>query len=97
MKSSLILAAALFSLTAPALAEEPTEYQFEHDGISYVYSVETDGDSRILTGRHYPSGGRFRLVVRDGRVTGQMNGSSVRFRLSSVEGEIGEGLALASR
>ncbi len=101
MKPSLILSAALFSLSAPALAETPSEHQFEHqfehEGITYMYNVAPEGEGRVLTGRHYPSGARFRLTVRDGRVTGRMNGSAVRFELSSVEVDADQNMALASR
>jgi ketosteroid isomerase-like protein len=97
MKPSLVFAAVLFSLSAPALAEVPTEHRFEHQGISYVYSVSTEGDTRTLTGRQYPNGARFRLTIRDGRVTGRMNGSAVRFRLSSVDDLQSQDMTLASR
>ena len=101
MKPSLILSAALFSFSAPALAETPTEqpfdHQFEHEGITYMYNVAPAGEGRVPTGRHYPSGARFRLTVRDGRVTGRMNGSAVRFQLSSVEDGTSQDMALASR
>ncbi|MGP1283458.1 MAG: hypothetical protein ACTS1X_10820 [Parasphingopyxis sp.] len=95
MKAALFLAP-LFALAMPASADTAPQ-QFEHNGITYVYETEERGDQRILTGRHYPTGARFRLVVRDGRVTGRMNGTTVSFRLSDIDEARAEEIRLASR
>ncbi|QLC25942.1 hypothetical protein HFP57_13510 [Parasphingopyxis algicola] len=97
MKASILLSVPLLALGAPALADTVSQERFEHNGITYVYETEERGDQRILTGRHYPTGARFRLVVRDGRVTGRMNGTTVNFRLSEIDEARAEEIRLASR
>ena len=85
MRAFHILPAILSVMTVPALADTGSEQRFEHDGITYVYEVEERGDRRILSGRQYLSGARFRLVVREGRVSGRVNGSAVYFRLADID------------
>lgn len=97
MKPSILLSATLFAFVTPAFAADPAEQRFEHEGITYVYSVAAEGERQIITGRYYPTGARFRLTVSDGRVTGRMNGTAINFRLSNVDfGETPE-ITLASR
>jgi hypothetical protein len=97
MKASILLSATLIAIATPALANDAPQQRFEHDGITYVYQTEANGDQRILVGRHYPSGARFRLVVRNDRVSGRMNGTVVNFRLSEIEPTRAQDIALASR
>lgn len=95
MKASILFPAILFSVAAPAFAGGESE-RFEHDGITYVYDVDERDDHRVLSGRQYPSGARFRLVVRDGRVSGRVGGTMVYFRLSEIDDARAREIELAS-
>jgi hypothetical protein len=75
----MIAAAAAMLLTAPAAAE-----QFTHDGVTYNYSVTPVGAHRLITGKT-PNGDRFRLLVKNGRVTGNVAGRPVAFRTREVK------------
>jgi hypothetical protein len=69
-------AVAAIAFASPAAAAERT---FTHEGVTYHYNVTPKGDSRVLEGRA-SEGGRFRLVVRNGWVTGTVADSRVSFR-----------------
>lgn len=97
MKASILFSTAILLLGTPGFAQDTAEKRFEYDGITYVYQAENQGDHRVLSGRHYPSGARFRLVVRDDRVSGRMNGRTVNFRLSEIEEVQARDITLASR
>jgi hypothetical protein len=81
----IFLSAAALSLAfaAPAFAGENAR-TFTRDGVTYTYtSTKTDG-AVILEGDARPFGGKFRLVVRNGRVTGYAGNSSVSFRVAEA-------------
>jgi hypothetical protein len=82
MKSSLVKFA-LFSLfiATPALADEPVT--LVRDGVTYIYSVETKGDVKILTGR-VVGGEPFRLRVVKGWVGGTVGARTVSFAVREV-------------
>lgn len=67
---------------APAFAE-PVERSFEHDGVTYTYTEDVRADRTILEGRAMP-GSRFRLVVRNGRVSGYSGLTRVNFELEEA-------------
>lgn len=86
---AVIAAPAMIAMAAPATAEPtgPAETgSFEHEGYTYVYSVEQKGDAQLISGRRYPGGTAFSLRVRNGKVTGTSGGNAVSFSLSEVEG-----------
>lgn len=85
MLASIAIAAA--TLAVPAAAE-PVEEQFEHDGVVYEYTAETHADRTVLAGRAYP-GNRFRLIVRDGRVTGYAGHQRVNFTIDEAREQFG--------
>lgn len=97
MTKFLTTAFAAFALAAPVAAlAQPEETRFEHDGFTYVFTAHDAGKTKIITGKRYPRGDSFRLVVSNGRVRGTSAGKAVEFRLSEVE-HIDRGEALASR
>ncbi len=85
-KSFAILAAVAAALTSTIGMARDGERTFEHEGSTYVYtSTVTDG-RQILTGRRFPEGTPFRLVVRGDRVTGTAGGVPVSFRTADAKG-----------
>lgn len=82
MRIIFTLAAATL-LAAPAIAER----DFEYDGKRYIYTSVERGGATVITGRSLPDGGRYRLVVRNGRVTGFRNGWPVKFKLDRTRSQ----------
>lgn len=85
---------ALFATPALALAAtagiagEPTK-SFTHDGVTYRYDATTARNgSTVLTGVASPGAVRFRLVVRDGRVTGHADNRPVSFSVAAAKGAL---------
>ena len=68
-KSFAILATIAAALTSTIGMAREGERTFEHDGQTYVYTTTVANDRQIITGRRFPSGAPFRLVVRGDRVT----------------------------
>lgn len=68
--------AGLACTTAPAFAEPVT---LVRDGITYRYTVTEKAGTRIITGAQH-RGERFRLIVRNGWVSGQVGARTVSFR-----------------
>lgn len=64
------------AFAAPALAEERS---FTHEGVTYAYTVTPKGDARVLEGKT-SKGDRFRLIVKDGWVSGYAANARVSFR-----------------
>jgi len=83
MLSIAIVAALGFS--APVLAEKSAEKSFNHDGTTYVYQTEAKDDAKVISGRAFPGGKSFRLVVANGMVRGVSGGSPVSFALNDVK------------
>ncbi|MBO9624606.1 MAG: hypothetical protein J7500_18010 [Sphingomonas sp.] len=69
-------AAAVLAFATPALAHERS---FTHEGVTYAYTATSKGDARILEGKT-STGDKFRLVVKDGWVTGYAADTRVSFR-----------------
>lgn len=70
-----VAVAAAATFASPAMAHDR---EFSRDGITFKYSVEQDGDTRILRGRA-SEGSTFRLTVRGDRVSGVFGASRVAF------------------
>ena len=80
--AALTLGAALVPAAASAA---PAQTVFEHAGERYVYTTkETNGRTLI---RGYTENGYapFELVVRNGRVSGTVDGRAVSFRVSEAK------------
>ena len=75
MTRFLFAAAAALTLATPALAGER---QFKHEGVTYSYTTEVTGKTRVLKGTA-SGGSRFELVVRKGWVRGHVDGVRVSF------------------
>lgn len=72
-------AAALLVLAAPASAAEEDARTFTRDGITYTYTKTQTEAGIVLEGTAEPFGGKFRFVVRNGKVTGYAGGVRVAF------------------
>ncbi|MBB5710634.1 hypothetical protein [Sphingomonas xinjiangensis] len=75
-KTFFAAAATALSLASPAVASERS---FTRDGIVYSYTTTEQDGARVLEGRA-SQGGKFRLVVRNGWVKGDVAGNRVSFR-----------------
>ena len=75
-KTIFAAAAAALTLASPALASERS---FTRDGVTYSYTTVDQGDARVLEGRA-SQGSKFRLVVRNGWVQGNVGGKPVSYR-----------------
>jgi hypothetical protein len=75
-KTLFAAAAALATLATPAFAHDRS---FTRDGVTYNYTVTDQDGSRVLAGKA-SSGETFRLVVRDGWVSGYAASTRVSFR-----------------
>ena len=74
MKTFFTPAALLLATAAPAFAgEKPTEVTFQRDGETYTYTATEKDGLMILKGR-FPTGDRFKLIVRGNEVTGTVDG-----------------------
>lgn len=75
-------AALLLITTAPAFADEkPTELTFQRDGETYTYTKTEKAGLIILRGR-FPTGDRFKLIVRGNQVNGTVDGVYVSNNIS---------------
>lgn len=83
---SLLAVPALTLIATAAAASEPTK-SFKHEGVTYIYEATPGADgSTVLTGHALPRGEKFRLVVRNGQVTGQANRQPVSFSVAGTRG-----------
>jgi hypothetical protein len=82
MTKTFFASAALLLVTAaPAFADEkPTEITFQHDGETYTYTKTEKAGLVIINGR-FPTGSRFKLIVRGDEVTGTIDGLHVSFSM----------------
>ena len=85
-KSFAILASVAATLTSTIGMASEGERTFDHDGQTYVYTTTVANDRQIISGRRYPSGTPFRLVVHGKRVTGTAGGVPVSFRTTEAKG-----------
>lgn len=89
-----ILATPALALVATAgIAGEPTK-SFTHDGVTYRYeSAKAADGATVLTGTAMETGEDFRLVIRNGVVTGNAGSRPVRFSVASAKGALARGTA----
>ena len=71
--------------TGPAFAEKSVEKSFDHEGTTYVYQTEAMNNAKVISGRAFPGGKSFRLVVANGKVRGVSGGAPVSFALTDVK------------
>lgn len=95
-KSFAILAAAAAALTSTIGMAQEGQRTFKHEGQTYVYTTKVLKDRQVIAGRRFPAGTPFRLVVRNGYVSGQAGGVPVSFRAADAKGAV-QNIQLASR
>jgi hypothetical protein len=78
-KLFIALSVATIAGATPALAETMT-----HNGVTYVYSVETSGNTKIIKGEDVTNRRAFTLRVNNGWVEGDIDGRSVSFSKRDV-------------
>jgi hypothetical protein len=74
MLKTLALTLAAATIATPALAET-----FEHAGATYEYTVQQQGNARIISGKDVKTGQLFELTVRNRWVEGTVDGRPVSF------------------
>lgn len=79
--SRILIAALAVSLTGPAFASERQE-SLTHDGVTYTYSIIDQGNAQVIKGTNSLSE-KFRLKVKNGRVTGYVDNRPVAFRTTA--------------
>ena len=85
MKKTLVAAALIAALSAPAFASDaPAQKTFKRDGETYIYTQSTEAGRTHLSGRSFPTGGRFNLVVQGTHVTGIASGHYVSFTVAEA-------------
>ena len=92
--SRLLITAGTVALLIPAAASAADErHHFTRDGVTYHYTVQQQPDRQIITGTN-SSTGRFRLVVRNGRVAGVIGRTPVSFTLDEAAADARTQVAL---
>lgn len=88
-KTFLAAAALAVAFSAPAFAKDVAGQQtFKRDGQTYVYTKVTKEDRVVLSGRRYPAGSAFELIVRGDRVTGYSGGVPVSFTVPDAQAKL---------
>ena len=83
---SIFATPALVLAATAGVAGEPAK-TFSHEGVTYRYDNATAADgSTVLTGTALPNGAKFRLVVRNGHVSGHVANRPVNFSVASTKG-----------
>jgi hypothetical protein len=82
---STIAAATLFAVGATAA--QASDYQsFKHEGVTYTYKVIEKNDHQIIVGTSdfFGETKKFRLILRNGKVRGDVAGNRIAFSTSKV-------------
>jgi hypothetical protein len=88
-KTFFAAAAMLAAISAPAFAKDAApERKFTRDGQTYVYTMVTKANRVVISGRAYPSGSAFDLVVRGSLVTGVSGGQPVSFTVPNAQAKL---------
>lgn len=98
-KTIAILAAVTAALTSTIGMAAEGRRTFTQNGETYVYTSHDEQGRQVITGRQYPSGTPFRLVVRGDRVSGVAGGYPVSFRTQQAAGAASDarGIETATR
>jgi hypothetical protein len=81
--------ALIASLATPAFAsDKPVEKSFSRDGNTYVYTTVAKTDRVVISGRRFPEGSAFQLVVRGDQVTGFSGGEPVSFTYKNAQAKL---------
>ena len=89
MTKTLLAAALVISLAAPAFAQDkPAQKTFTRDGETYVYTSVAKANRVVISGTSYPDGGNFELVVRGDNVSGISGGMPVSFTVKGAQAKL---------
>ena len=99
MTKTLLSAAALaVAIATPAIASDrPAQHSFTRDGETYVYTAVAKANHVVLSGRSFPSGGEFHLVVQGDRINGDSDGVRIDFKVPNAQAMLAPMAAVASR
>lgn len=98
MKKFILPALGLLALApAAALAKDDAARRFEHEGVTYSYTVTQVGDTRVISGVEERTGKPFTLRVGQHRVRGTVGSQQVSFALRDVRPLGDAATILASR
>ncbi|MBB4618755.1 hypothetical protein [Sphingomonas abaci] len=86
MRKISIVAAVAATFTATVATAAPLEHRFTHEGQTYVYTADEAHGAKVISGHRVEDGKSFRLVVRNGRVTGRSGEAPVAFRVADAAG-----------
>ncbi|HWU03985.1 MAG TPA: hypothetical protein VN222_14695 [Novosphingobium sp.] len=85
MFKTLFAAAALLAVPAIASAEEAPKQSFVYQGVTYTYTSQIEGNTKILRGTAYNGKVPFELRVSKNGVSGTFNRAPVDFDLHEVQ------------
>jgi hypothetical protein len=82
-------AALVAAFATPAIAaDQPTGHRFTRDGETYFYTAVAKANRVVLSGRSFPSGSQFHLVVQGNRINGDADGVPVDFKVPNAQAMI---------
>ena len=81
----IVLAAVALTLPAVALADEAPKQSFVYQGVTYTYTTEVQGGTKVLKGSAYNGKVPFELKVTKNGVTGTFNRAPVTFDMHEVQ------------
>lgn len=88
-RTFLAAAALIVAISAPAFAKDTApQRKFTRDGQTYVYTMVTKANRVIISGRRYPSGSTFKLIVRGNQVSGFSGSEPVSFTVPNAQARL---------
>jgi len=97
MKKYIFLGLLALAPSSVAFAKDAPTSRFEHEGVTYSYTVTQIGDTRVINGVEERTGKPFTLRIGQRRVRGTVGSQQVSFALREVEPLAKPAPTLASR
>lgn len=88
MLKTVTVLAATAALSIAAAAHDAAPHRFTRDGETFVYTSTAHDARQVIDGYSRTSGSRFHLIVRNGLVSGTMNGQQVSFRVADASSAV---------